>query len=235
MTAGGLDLLRPWPADQPKPPSPPSHSPTHQPSAPPPSLPDHRGPSAFVLLRPTVQADPRRLSVCAAAPEVPRPPPLLRYKTPPPSTINPQPLSTLNLSLKTFKTAIYAVAHFSSDADHYHRPAPSPGPYKGGTSAPEHPAPLIVPLSSSPTSEHTPIEHRPPPVIPLHRAAVSPPPELQGAHKCAHRRLLHLPRPFPGDLEPQSGRRPSSGELPRSAMAPVHGEPKAHVVHGLWT
>jgi hypothetical protein len=154
---------------------------------------------------------------------------------PPPSTINPQPLSTLNPSLKTFKTAIYATARFSSDAGHYRHPAPSPGSYKRGTSTPEHPAPLTVPLSSSPTSEHSPTEHRPPPVIPHHRAAVSPPPELRGAHKGAHRRLLHLPRPFPGDPEPRSGRRPSSGELPRSAMAPVHVEPKAPVVHGLWT
>jgi hypothetical protein len=206
--------------------SPPSHSPTHQPSAPPPSLPDHRGLSAFILLRPSGQAEPCRRTRGAETP-------LLRYKTPPPSTINPQPLSTLNPSLKTFKTAIYAAARFSSDVGHYRRSAPSPGPYKRGTSAPEHPTPLTVPLSSSPTSEHTPTEHRPPPVIPLHRAAVSPPPELRGAHKCAHRRLLHLPRPFPGDLEPRSGRRPSSGELLRSAMAPVHGAPKAHVVHGL--
>jgi hypothetical protein len=52
----------------------------HQPSAPP-SLPDHRGPSAFVLLRPKGQAEPRRLSVCAAAPEVPCP--LLRCKITP--------------------------------------------------------------------------------------------------------------------------------------------------------
>jgi hypothetical protein len=87
-------------------------------------------------------------------------------------------------------------------------------------------------LSSSPTSEHIPTEHRSPPVIPLHCAAVSPPPELRGAHKCAHCCLLHLPRPFLGNLEPRSGRRPSSGELPRSAMAPVHGAPKAPVVHG---
>jgi hypothetical protein len=58
---------------------------------------------------------------------------------PPPSTINPQPLSTLNLSLKTFKTAIYATAHFSSDVGHYPPGHPSPifpGRYKRD---PEHP------------------------------------------------------------------------------------------------
>jgi hypothetical protein len=161
---------------------------------------------------------------------------VLHYSTtPPPSTITLQPLSTLNASLKTFKTAIYAAARFSSDAGHYRRSSPSPGPYKRGTSTPEHPAPLTDPLSSSPTSEHSPTEHRPPLVIPLHRTAVSAPPVLRGAHKGAHRRLLHLPRPFLGDLEPRSGQRLSSGELLRSAMASVHGEPKAPVVHGLWT
>jgi hypothetical protein len=46
----------------------------HQPSAPS-SLPEHRGPSAFVLLRLSGQAEPRRFSVCDAAPEVPCPPP----------------------------------------------------------------------------------------------------------------------------------------------------------------
>jgi hypothetical protein len=54
-------------------PASPSH-PAHQPSAPP-SLPDHRGPPAFILLRPSGQAEPRRLPVCAVAPEAPRPPP----------------------------------------------------------------------------------------------------------------------------------------------------------------
>jgi hypothetical protein len=57
----------------------------------PPSLPDHRGPFAFILLRPSSQAEPRRLSVCTAAAEVPCPhlqcktplPPLIRSRYPP--------------------------------------------------------------------------------------------------------------------------------------------------------
>jgi hypothetical protein len=164
-------LLQPWPAGRPKPPSPPSQSPTNQPSGPLLSL--TTGP---VHLRPPQAERPSR------APPLPSlhrrtrgamPPPLL----PPLNHSHYHP--PLNQSFMALKSPFMPAARFFSDAGRYRRPTPSPSPYKRGTFALEHPAPLTIPLSSSPTSEHSPTEHRPPPVIPLHHAAVSPPPELR--------------------------------------------------------
>jgi hypothetical protein len=61
-----------------------------QPAQRPPSLPDHRALLAFVHLRLSSEAEPHRLPACAATALEQPWPPLLRCKTPPPSTIKPQ-------------------------------------------------------------------------------------------------------------------------------------------------
>jgi hypothetical protein len=130
---------------------------------------------------PSSSSHHRNTAMAAVSLASPRPRRLiLPTGRPHPSSINPQSLSPLNLSLKTFKIAIYAAA--ITPAIQPPLPtalAPVSGPYKSHPTTPEesHTSPAL--LSSSPAPERTPTEHRPPPVIPLRRAAISPSPELQ--------------------------------------------------------
>jgi hypothetical protein len=97
--------------------------------------------------------------------------------------------------------------------------SPPPGPYKRARSTPAHHhthprPPLLTPESATPTSPSTNRRRHFPP-SPGHLAAARPPvrPLTGSPTPTPH------PLPFPGDLEPRSGWRLSSGELSSTAMA----------------
>jgi hypothetical protein len=109
----------------------------------------------------------------AAAPPFEMPPRAVTHPT-----ITPPPSSH---ALTHRNELIYSAIEATPLAGRYPTftaPAPLPGPIKATPTTPEESRTSPALLSSSPAPERTPNEHRPPPVIPLCRAAVSPPPEL---------------------------------------------------------